>query len=145
MLMVEAYLGLLFVPMCTGTVKARGVSSTRSNSTSYFFGLVGCFQYCKTVRYTGYTTCRLHGCYTDSTILQSQLEVWKSYCPSHTDLASADVSTQIACFQSRRNRFLEHLISVNGGKPEAVCVCIVIASPTAMAFNEWNATKFLQA
>lgn len=39
---------------------------------------------------------------------------------------------------------LEHLVSLYGGKPKAVSVCIVITSPTAVALDEWRTSKLFQ-
>lgn len=39
---------------------------------------------------------------------------------------------------------LEHLASFYRGKPKAVSVCIVIASPAAVALDEWGASELFQ-
>lgn len=38
----------------------------------------------------------------------------------------------------------KHLIILNGGQPEAVGVCIVVAGATAMTLNEGSRTELLQ-
>lgn len=39
---------------------------------------------------------------------------------------------------------LEHLASLDGGEPEAVCVGVVVAGPTAMALDERCTSKLFQ-
>lgn len=72
-------------------------------------------------------------------------ESWASLCSSHTDLAAADVRAQLPSLQGGRRGLLEHLISLDSGKPKAVSICIVITSPTAVALDEWRTSKLFQA
>lgn len=44
----------------------------------------------------------------------------------------------------RSSNLLEHLVSLYGGEPKAVSVRIVIARPSAMALDEWGASKLFQ-
>lgn len=39
---------------------------------------------------------------------------------------------------------LEHLASLDGGKPKAVSVRVVVAGPTAVALDEWRTPKLFQ-
>jgi hypothetical protein len=39
---------------------------------------------------------------------------------------------------------LEHLASLYGGEPKAVSICVVIARSSAVALDEWGASKLFQ-
>lgn len=67
-----------------------------------------------------------------------------SLCSSHTDLAATDVCAQLPSLQGRWRGLLEHLASLYSGKPKAVSVCVVITSPTTVAFDERSTSKLFQ-
>lgn len=57
---------------------------------------------------------------------------------SSTDLASRDSASEVTRFEGSSNWVSELFVGLNSGQPETVSIGKVVASASAVAFNEWR-------